>query len=164
MAWAKPGPPAISARHGHRRSQQRFRRGQAIEKAPSQAIFAAHGAAEKKQLRSAAQADDARQHGASAHVAAGQAHPVEQECHLGGCCTDAKIRRHGQDRAGSGADAIHRGDDGLRASAHRLDQIARHLGESQKPLGVFLHQRADDLEHIAAGAEIAAFAGQAQWP
>src|SRR5664279_1939368 len=61
--------------------------------------------------------------------------------------------------AGAGADAFDRGNDRLRTGAHHLDQIAGHAGKSGQALGVHFHQRANDLEHIAAGGKIAAGAG-----
>ena len=103
--------------------------------------------------------DDARQDRAGAHVAAGKADLVEQERDLGAGSRQTHVRRHGDDRARAGADALDRGDDRLRAGPHRLDQIAGHAGEGGEALGVHLHQRADDLEHIAAGGKIAAGAG-----
>jgi hypothetical protein len=51
-------------------------------------------------------------------------------------------------------------DDGLRRSAHRLDEVARHTGECKQPvhvvLALHLDKRADDFVHVAAGTEIAA--------
>ena len=44
----------------------------------------------------------------------------------------AQVGRHRQDRAGAGADAVDRGDDRLRAGAHRLDQVAGHARERQQ--------------------------------
>jgi hypothetical protein len=52
-----------------------------------------------------------------------------------------------------------RRDDRLRAGAHRLHQVARHAGEGQQAGHVELGQRADDLVHVAAGAEVLAGAG-----
>ena len=52
-----------------------------------------------------------------------------------------------------------RGDDRLRAGAHRLDQVAGHAREGEQARHVHLGQRADDLVHVAARAEIAAGAG-----
>jgi hypothetical protein len=40
--------------------------------------------------------------------------------------------------------------------AHGFDQLARHPREGGEALGVHLDQRADDLEHVAAGREVAA--------
>ena len=71
----------------------------------------------------------------------------------------AQIGGHRDDRAGAGADAVDRGDDRLRASAHRLHQIAGHAGEIEQLGHRHLGERADDLVHVAAGAEVAAGAG-----
>src|SRR3954465_1167990 len=38
-----------------------------------------------------------------------------------------------------------------RSPGTRLDQIAGHARERGEAFGVHLHQRADDLEHVAAG-------------
>ena len=46
--------------------------------------------------------------------------------------------------------------DRLRAGAHRLDQVARHAREGQQVRHAHLRQRADDLVHVAARAEVAA--------
>ena len=71
-----------------------------------------------------------------------------------------RSRRHRQDRAGAGADAVDRGDDRLRADAHRLDQVAGHAREHQQLGRLQPHQRADDLVHVAARAEVVAGAGE----
>ena len=56
----------------------------------------------------------------------------------------------------SGGDAVDGGDDRLAAMEHGLDQVAGHARESEQLLCVHGDQRADDLVHVAAGAEIAA--------
>jgi hypothetical protein len=122
---------------------------QAVEEAPAFTLLAAHGAAGVQQLAGAALADDARQHGAGAHVAAGQADAVEQEGGLRAPCPGAG-RSHRQDGAGTGAHAVDGGDDGLRAGAHGLDQVAGHAREHQQLGRLQLDQRADDLVHVAA--------------
>ena len=67
-----------------------------------------------------------------------------------------EIRGHGDDGAGTRADALDRRNDRLRRGAHGLHQFAGHAREGGKPLRVHVDERADDLEHIAAGREIAA--------
>ena len=57
---------------------------------------------------------------------------------------------------GARAHALDRGDDRLRAGAHRPDQVAGHPGEAEQAVAVHLGQRADDLVDVAARAEIAA--------
>jgi len=51
----------------------------------------------------------------------------------------------------------------VRTGAHFLDQLAGHAREGEQArhvvLAHHLDQRADDLMHVAAGAEIAASAG-----
>ena len=48
---------------------------------------------------------------------------------------------------------------GCGAGAHRLHHLAGHAGEVEQLDRAHLGQRLDDLEHVAAGAEIAAGAG-----
>ena len=62
-------------------------------------------------------------------------------------------------RAGAGADAVDRRDDRLRAAADRLDEVAGHAREGEQLGHRHLRQRPDDLVHVAAGAEVAAGAG-----
>src|SRR4029077_12372619 len=57
------------------------------------------------------------------------------------------------------AHAVDRRDDRLRALPHRLHGLARHAGEFEQARRVHLDQWPDDLEHVAAGAEVAAFPG-----
>ena len=45
---------------------------------------------------------------------------------------------------------------GLGRGAHRLDEFAGHAGEGSEVAGVHPRERADDLEHVAAGGKIAA--------
>ena len=94
--------------------------------------------------------------GAGAHVAAGKPDLVEQERHLGAGRREAQVGRHGDDGAGARADALDRRDDRLRRGAHGLHQFARHAREGGEALGVHLDEGADDLEHVAAGREVAA--------
>ena len=73
------------------------------------------------------------------------------------------IRRsdgHREDRAGPDADPVDRGHDRLRAGPQRLDHRAGHAGEGEQLRHRAPRQRLDDLEHVAARAEIAAGAGQ----
>jgi hypothetical protein len=135
MPLAKVGPSASCAPAPAPR-QQRFGRAQAVEEAPALALLAAHRAAGVQQLARAALADDARQHGAGAHVAAGQADAVEQEGRLAARGAQAQVGGHRHDRAGAGADAVDRRDDRLRAGAHRLDQVAGHAGEGISSSGM----------------------------
>jgi len=109
--------------------------------------------------QAAALADQARQHGAGAHIAAGQPDPHEQKRHLGAFGAVAQVRCHGDAGAGAGADAVDGGDHRLAAGAHGLDQIAGHAGEFQKLRHLHLGQRADDFMHITTRAKITAGAG-----
>ena len=45
---------------------------------------------------------------------------------------------------------------GLRTTAHRFDQIAGHAREREQTGRVHLRERADDLVHVAARAEVVA--------
>src|SRR5690606_20817068 len=65
------------------------------------------------------------------------------------------VAEQGDHGAGADADAIDGGDDRLRAGAHRLHQIAGHAREGEQSLHVAPEQRADDIVHVTAGAEIA---------
>jgi len=65
-----------------------------------------------------------------------------------------------QHRTGTGADAVDGGDDRLRGLAHRQHQVAGHSRELQQLRHAHADQRPDDLVHVAAGAEVPAFAGQ----
>ena len=69
---------------------------------------------------------------------------------------ETHIRRQCDHRAGAGAHAVDRGDDRLRAVAHRLDEIAGHPGEREQLRRRHLRQRPDDLVDVAARAEVAA--------
>jgi hypothetical protein len=82
---------------------------------PQRSPLAAQRAAGVQQFAGPALADDARQHRAGAHVAAGQAHAVEQERGLAACRAQAQVGRHRQDGAGAGTHAVDGRDDGLRA-------------------------------------------------
>ena len=117
-------------------------------------------AAGVEQLGGAALADDARQDRAGAHVAAGEPDAVEQERDLG--LRACRCRR---------SDAIAR----IAPAPAHTPSIAAMIGCGQARIAfttspvirvkssrsdrVHLDQRPDDLEHVAAGAEIAAGAG-----
>ncbi len=143
-------------------AQERVGLDEAVVEAPGRALLGRHGAAREQQLARAPLANQPRQDGAGAHVAAREADAVEQGRHLGARRGKADVGGHGDDRARAGRDAVYRRDDGLAAGAHRLHQLARHRGEPHRPPGVAVEQRADDLVHVAAGAETAARAGAAR--
>ena len=77
-------------------------------------------------------ADDPRQDRAGAHVRARQADAGEQEGGLGVGRGEPQVAGHRHDRPGAGADAFDRGDDRLRAAAHRPHQVAGHPGEVEQ--------------------------------
>src|SRR5215204_6241485 len=129
------------------------------EEAPGGALIGRHEAAGVEELRRPALADDAGQDRAGAHVAAGESDLVEQERDLRPWRANADVGGHCDDGAGPGADAVDSGDDRLRRGPHRLDELAGHAREGGQPLRAHLDQRPDDLEHVAAGREIAAGAG-----
>ncbi len=156
MPLAKVGPDAMRRASASASCSKRVGGDELVEKAPALAFLRRHGAAGVEKFGGAALADDARQHRAGAHVAAGKPDAVEQERGLRLRRGDAQIGRHGDDRAGADRHAVDRGNDRLAAMEHRLDQIAGHARERQQLLHVHGDQRADDLVHIAAGAEIAA--------
>ncbi len=104
--------------------------------------------------------DDARQDRAGAHVAAGEPDAREEERRARGRGREADIGRHREDRARAGAHAVDGRDDRLRAGAHGLDQVAGHAREGEQAVHRHLRERRDDLVHVAAGAEIAACAGE----
>src|SRR5262245_14245425 len=139
-------------------------RGEPVEETPTFRLLAAKHAAGIEQFGRAARANEARQDGARPHVAAGQAHAVEEKRHLGARRSQAHVASHGQDRAGAGAYAVDGGDDRLRARAHGLDHLAGHAGEIEKLRRLHLDERLDDLEDVAAGAEIAAGTGDDERP
>ena len=94
------------ARQRLRIGEQRLGCAQPVEEAPALGLLAAERAAGVQQFAGAALADDARQHRAGAHVAAGQADPVEQERGLAARGAQAQVGRHRDDRAGAGAHAV----------------------------------------------------------
>eukprot|EP01034_Spumella_vulgaris_P031080 gene31080-38410_t len=61
--------------------------------------------------------------------------------------------------AGAGANAVDGGDHRLRTGAHGFHQVAGHAGEGQQAGHVQFGERADDVVHVAAGAEVLAGAG-----
>src|SRR4051812_24428590 len=131
----------------------------AVEEAPRLPLLGAHRAAGVEQLRRAALADDARQDGAGAHVAARQPDSHEQKRGLRGGRRVAQVAGHGNDGAGTGTNAFDGGDHRLRAMAHRLHQITGHARELEQLRHRHLRQQPDDLVHIAARAEVASGAG-----
>jgi hypothetical protein len=128
----------------------------AVEESPALAFVSRHGASGEEQLRRATLADDARQHRAGAHVAAGQAHAREEERGARGGGGDPQIGEQRDHRAGADAHAIDRRDDRLRTGAHRFHEIAGHACERQQPFHVACEQRADDLVNVAARGKVAA--------
>ena len=160
MPFAKIGPTAMSRANAIAAGQQRVGRNEPVEEAPALALFAAHRAAGVKQLARAPLADQARQDRAGAHVAAREADAVEQEGGLAARRAQPQVRGHRHDRACACANAVDRGDDRLRAGAHRLHQIAGHAREHQQLGRLQPNQRADDLVHVTARAEVVAGADQ----
>src|SRR6185503_13680442 len=80
---------------------------------------------------------------------------AEEECRLATRLAETNVACHREDRAGAGAYALDRGDDRLRAGAHRPDEVAGHPREAQKPLAIHLRQGPDDFVDVAARTEIA---------
>ncbi len=152
---------------GQRRAQARSRFGaqrhparQSVEEAPACASSPHIVRPGVEQLGCAALADDARQQRAGAHVAAGEPDSHEQERGLAARRAEPQIARQREHGARARADAVDGSDDRLRARAHRLDQVAGHSREGEQPGIVASSCRgADDVVHVAAGAEIAAGAG-----
>ena len=105
-------------------------------------------------------ADDPRQDRAGTHVAARQTDTREQEGRARRRGRVTQVGRHREDRAGAGADTVHRGGDRLRAGAHRLHQVAGHARESKQSVHGHTGQRRDDFVDVATGTEVAAGAGQ----
>src|SRR5215472_1841719 len=138
----------------HRGGEQFLRWAQSIEKAPALRLFAGHAAAGEEQLGSTSLPDDSGQHGARSHITTGKPYAGEEKGDLAARGAQAKIRGHGKDRAGSGANAVNGGDDGLRTGAHSFHHIAAHTGESEQAGHIKLCERADDLVHIATRAKI----------
>ena len=116
MAWANVGPGGdLAQRVAATLFKHLVRGNQPVEESPRQASSADMRAPGKQQLRSASLADDPRQDRAGTHVAAGQAHAREQKSCLRARRSQAEIRRHREDRAGTGANAVDRRNDRLRA-------------------------------------------------
>ena len=108
---------------------------------------------------------DARQHGAGAHVAAGEADAREEERGLGRRRAEAHVGEERDHRAGADADAVDRGDDRLRRTrfmAFTRSPVMRV--KASRPFMSRVEQRADDVVHVAAGAEVAAVGGDAPPP
>ena len=76
---AKVGPVGQALGQRDRLALQRIGRDDAVEESPALALLRRHGATGEQQLRRASLADDARQHRAGAHVAAGEADAREEE-------------------------------------------------------------------------------------
>jgi len=133
---------------------------QRVVEAPALGFLAGHRATGEEQLGGASVADDRRQQRASAHVGTGQPHLHEQERHLALRRAVTDVRAAGEHGAGTGADAVDCADDRLRHIAHRAHDVARHARELEQPTHVHLGERTDDLVHVAAGAEVAAGAGE----
>jgi hypothetical protein len=150
MVLAKVGPLGNLFGERLRLRQHLLRRNDTAEEPPALALLRGHEAAGIEQLRSPRLPDDARQDRTRPHVAAGKTDLVEQERDLGASGRQTHVRRHCDDRACAGANPLNRRDDRLRTGPHRLAKVAGHAGEGSEAFGVHLHQRADDLEHIAA--------------
>ena len=132
MPWANVGPAASSRASACAASCSDCGVAQPVEPSPTLALVAAQHPAGVQQLARTAVADDARQQRARAHVAPGETHALEQERRLAARRAEAQVGRHGNDRAGARAYAVDRGDDRLRAGAHRLHEIAGHAREHEE--------------------------------
>src|SRR5688572_2340141 len=139
-------------------------RNQIVEIAPREAFFGAHRASRIQELGRAAVPDDPRQDRARTHVAAREAHANEEKRSLRVGRAVAQVARHRQDRSSAGGHAVDRGDDRLRARAHLSYEIPGHARELEQLAHFHAHQRPDDLVHVAAGAEVAALAGEDDRP
>jgi hypothetical protein len=147
------------ARVGLRVGEHALRLDDALEEAPRRALVGAHRASGVEQVGRAPLPDHARQQRARAHVGAGQAHAHEQERRPRARRAEADVGSERDHRARARAHAVDGRDDRLRAMAHRLDEVAGHAREVDEARVVHRRQRADDLVHVAAGAEVAAGAG-----
>src|SRR5699024_5909512 len=107
---------------------------------------------------SPSQTHHARQQVCGTHIAAGEADLGEQEGEPARSAHDPKVGGQGDDRAGTGGDALDFNDDGDRAFAHGADDIAGHFGEAHELVGVHGDQLTDDFVDVAAGAETLTFA------
>ena len=94
------------------------------------------------------------------HISAGEADPREQKRRLGLRRREPQIGGHGENCARAGADPVDRGDDRLRAFAHRLDDVSGHSRECNQVRHFHFGQRFDDLEDVAARGEVSASARQ----
>ena len=115
IMWAKVGPSAMPLGERHRLGVEVGGGDEAVEEAPGGGFVGGHGAAGVEELGGAALADDAREHGAGAHVAAGEADAGEEEGGLRLGRAEAEVGGHGDDGAGADADAVDGGDDRLAA-------------------------------------------------
>ena len=129
----------------------------AVEESPALALLRRHRATGEQQLGGASLANDARQHRAGAHVAAGEADAREEKGGLGRWRGETQVRSERDHRAGADARAVDRRDDRLRTGAHGLDEIAGHAREGEQPLHVACQQRADDVVHIAPEEKLPPF-------
>lgn len=138
--------------------------GQLADQADPLGLGCADRVAEHQQPGGVAEADHAGQQVGGTHVAAGEADAGEEEGEAGGRVGDAEVGGQGEDRARSGGDPVQGGDHRERALPYRPHHLAGHPVEVQQPGGVHGQGRADDLVHVAAGAEPAALSGQHQRP
>jgi hypothetical protein len=155
MPWAKVGPAAILPASVQRLALELVP-APAVVIAPALALLSAHGAPGIEQLRRAALADDARQHGARAHVAAGKPDAGEQERGL-------RLRRG--KRRSEAMVMIAPAPTATPSTAEMIGLPQPIIALTRSPvmrvkfsrlLHVHFRQRADDVVHIAAGTEVAA--------
>jgi uncharacterized protein (DUF2345 family) len=141
----------------------RVRLDQAVVEAPALRLLAVHGAAGEQQLAGAPLADDARQHRARAHVRARQADAREQERDLAARVPSRRslaMAMIAPAPTQAPSIAATTGCGQPRASPTRSPVIRVNASSSSIRCSsrIFV-QRADDLVHVAAGAEVAAGAG-----
>src|SRR5580700_9414588 len=147
-------PARDGARDLSRARQQSFGHAKFVVKAPLECLRPGHRASRVEQLARSSEPDDARQHRARAHVAAGQTNADEQKRNARAFGPEAQVAGHRENGAGTGTCPIHRGHDWLRTRPHRFDQVAGHLRELEESLRISLGQRPDDLTDVASGAKI----------
>ena len=131
-----------------------------IEKPPLQTFLRRHRAAREEQLGCPALTNHAWQQRTCAHVGTSQTDTRKQKSSFGLWRAKPHVRSQGHHRASACANAVNRGNDGLRAQAHLFDQVACHAGELQHLGHAHFCQWANNFVHIAARAKIAAFASQ----
>jgi hypothetical protein len=132
-------------REGARFLVQALRCMERVPEPPGETLLGAHGPSGVEELRRAALADDARQHGAGAHVAARKAHTCEQEGASRLRRGKPEVRGHGDDGACADCHPVHRRDYRLAAGQHRLDEVAGHPRKGQEVLHRLSDQRTDDI-------------------